>query len=121
MQVAATGHGDPERDIRTVTLCPRIAEFSSARAFEDMAAALNTNIAITERFLTSSDGTIVFAQAAGNSNLPTLVFIHGMALSTLVWARILQDVHLLKSFHLVSPLTAILSTKKFIWSQTGRV
>lgn len=67
-----------------------------------MTAAFNATVAIAERFITSLDGTTVFAQAAGNSSLPTLVFVHGLAMSALVWAKILQDMNLLRFFHLVS-------------------
>lgn len=67
-----------------------------------MTAAFNATIAIAERYITSSDGTAVFAQAVGDNRLPTLVFIHGLAMSALVWANILRDTRLLEFFQLVS-------------------
>ncbi|KAJ3519765.1 hypothetical protein NMY22_g13055 [Coprinellus aureogranulatus] len=69
---------------------------------KDMATTFNATVAIAERFITSSDGTSVFTQAVGDSRLPTLVFIHGLAMSALVWATILQDANLLRSFHLIA-------------------
>ncbi|KAJ3519764.1 hypothetical protein NMY22_g13054 [Coprinellus aureogranulatus] len=67
-----------------------------------MADAFNATVAVAERFITSTDGTSIFAQAVGDSRLPTLVFVHGLAMSALVWAKILQDANLLKFFHLVA-------------------
>ena len=66
-----------------------------------MVLGFNATVSVVEKFVTSSDGVEIFAQAAGNSHLPALVFIHGLALSALVWVKILQDANLLKSFHLV--------------------
>ena len=62
---------------------------------------LNATVSAVEKLVTSSDGVEIFAQAVGNSHLPALVFIHGLALSALVWAKILQDANLLKNFYLV--------------------
>ncbi|KAJ3519761.1 hypothetical protein NMY22_g13051 [Coprinellus aureogranulatus] len=67
-----------------------------------MAAAFNSTVAIAERIITSADGTSVFAQAVGDSRLPALVFVHGLAMSALVWAKILQDTNLLRFFHLIA-------------------
>lgn len=64
--------------------------------------AFNATVAVAERYLTSSDGTTVFAQAIGDSRLPTLVFVHGLAMSALVWANILRDTRLLRFFHLIA-------------------
>lgn len=50
----------------------------------------------------SSDGTLIFAEAAGNKNLPAIVFVHGLSLSSLVWSGILQDTRLLEYFYLVA-------------------
>ncbi|KAF5332240.1 hypothetical protein D9611_007987 [Ephemerocybe angulata] len=65
-------------------------------------AVLNATFAITERYVSSSDGTQIFAQAVGKPHLPTLVFVHGFALSALVWANIFRDANLLRYFHLVA-------------------
>jgi pimeloyl-ACP methyl ester carboxylesterase len=66
-----------------------------------MVLGLNATASVVEKFVTSSDGVEIFAQAVGDSRLPTLIFIHGLALSALVWVKILQDANLLKSFQLV--------------------
>ncbi|KAJ3519763.1 hypothetical protein NMY22_g13053 [Coprinellus aureogranulatus] len=67
-----------------------------------MTTKLDFSTTVEERSITSPDGTTIFAQAVGDSRLPTLVFIHGLAMSSLVWAKIFQDVKLLKSFYLVA-------------------
>jgi hypothetical protein len=58
--------------------------------------------AIASKSVTSEDGTTIFAQAAGDTSHPTLVFVHGFALSALVWNDIMRDKMLLEKFHLVS-------------------
>ncbi|KAF5338156.1 hypothetical protein D9611_014563 [Ephemerocybe angulata] len=63
-------------------------------------AVLHATFSLTERYVSSSDGTQIFAQAVGQPHLPTLVFVHGFALSALVWAHILHDTNLLRYFHL---------------------
>ncbi|TEB19335.1 alpha/beta-hydrolase [Coprinellus micaceus] len=67
-----------------------------------MVLGLNATASVVEKFVTSSDGVEIFAQAVGDSRLPTLIFIHGLALSALVWVKILRDANLLKSFQLVA-------------------
>ncbi|KAF6759656.1 Alpha/Beta hydrolase protein [Ephemerocybe angulata] len=62
----------------------------------------NSTLAITEKYISSSDGTQIFAQAVGNPHLPSLVFVHGFALSALVWASIFRDTNLLRYFHMVA-------------------
>ena len=56
---------------------------------------------LNEKALTSSDGTAVYAVAAGNPTKQAIVFIHGFALSAAVWEGILKDERLLKEFYLV--------------------
>ena len=60
-----------------------------------------TNYTLNEKALTSSDGTAVYAVAAGNPTNQAIVFIHGFALSAAVWEGILKDERLLKEFYLV--------------------
>ncbi|KAF6752106.1 Alpha/Beta hydrolase protein [Ephemerocybe angulata] len=67
-----------------------------------MAGVVNATLALTEKFVSSSDGTQIFAQAVGNSRLPALVFVHGFAVSALVWANIFRDTNLLRYFYLVA-------------------
>ncbi|TEB16203.1 alpha/beta-hydrolase [Coprinellus micaceus] len=59
-------------------------------------------LVIASKSVTLGDGTSVFVQAAGDSRRPTLVFVHGFALSALVWNDIMQDESLLQNFHLVA-------------------
>ncbi|KAH6904866.1 Alpha/Beta hydrolase protein [Coprinopsis sp. MPI-PUGE-AT-0042] len=57
---------------------------------------------VVERYITASDGTQIFATAVGQSHLPSLVFVHGYAFSTLIWASIIANSDLLKQFYLVA-------------------
>lgn len=57
---------------------------------------------VTQTVFSSTDGTLIYAEAIGNKHLPALVFVHGLALSALVWAQILRDPRLLQFFYLVS-------------------
>ncbi|KAF6759660.1 Alpha/Beta hydrolase protein [Ephemerocybe angulata] len=63
---------------------------------------VNTTIATTERFVTSTDGTQIFAKAVGDPRLPSIVFVHGFALSALVWTSILHEKKLLKYFQMIA-------------------
>lgn len=56
----------------------------------------------TQAFFASSDGTLIYAEAVGNKHLPGIVFLHGLALTSLVWEKILHDPRLLESFYLAS-------------------
>ncbi|KAH6902684.1 Alpha/Beta hydrolase protein [Coprinopsis sp. MPI-PUGE-AT-0042] len=68
--------------------------------------ASNSTIAalqpVVERYITASDGTQIFATAVGQSHLPSLVFVHGYAFSTLIWESIIANSDLLKQFYLVA-------------------
>ncbi|KAF5331354.1 hypothetical protein D9611_011878 [Ephemerocybe angulata] len=57
---------------------------------------------VTQALFPSSDGTLIYAEAIGNKNLPAIVFIHGLTLTALVWAHILHDARLLEYFYLVA-------------------
>ncbi|RXW24352.1 hypothetical protein EST38_g1459 [Candolleomyces aberdarensis] len=57
---------------------------------------------VTQTVFSSTDGTLVYAEAIGNKHLPALVFVHGLALTALVWAQILRDPRLLQFFYLVA-------------------
>ncbi|KAF5336898.1 hypothetical protein D9611_003056 [Ephemerocybe angulata] len=67
-----------------------------------MATTANAVHPITEKLVTSSDGTQIYAEAAGESGLPTIVLIHGFGLSALVFAKLLRDKDLLQHFHLIA-------------------
>ncbi|KDR74313.1 hypothetical protein GALMADRAFT_123754 [Galerina marginata CBS 339.88] len=55
-----------------------------------------------ERLLKSSDGADIFARAVGNHNNPSLVFIHGLALSGAVFDDLFKEEYLVDRFYLVS-------------------
>ncbi|KAF8164767.1 alpha/beta-hydrolase [Crassisporium funariophilum] len=55
-----------------------------------------------EKLLKSTDGTVIFARAVGNRENPSLVFVHGLALSGSVFDDLFKDKHLLDRFYLVS-------------------
>ncbi|KAH6902685.1 hypothetical protein BKA70DRAFT_1228965 [Coprinopsis sp. MPI-PUGE-AT-0042] len=63
--------------------------------------------AVVERYITASDGTQIFATAVGQSHLPSLVFVHGYAFSTLIWASILANSDLLRKLHTTYEDTAV--------------
>lgn len=58
-------------------------------------------MATDERVLTSSDGTRIWAEAAGNPANPAVVFIHGLACSALLFDKQFQDQALLDKLYLV--------------------
>ena len=53
------------------------------------------------RMLTSPDGTPIWAESAGDTTRPALVFVHGLSCTALGWDRQFADAALLASFHLV--------------------
>ncbi|PPQ82824.1 hypothetical protein CVT25_009199 [Psilocybe cyanescens] len=56
----------------------------------------------TEKILKSSDGTDIFARAVGLHHKPSLVFVHGLALSGAVFDDLFKNQDLLDRFYLVS-------------------
>ncbi|EIW57297.1 alpha/beta-hydrolase [Trametes versicolor FP-101664 SS1] len=56
---------------------------------------------ITERTFVSADDTQIYAESAGNSAKPAIVFIHGLASSGVCWDNQFSDPALLRDFHLV--------------------
>ncbi|GBE79337.1 Alpha/Beta hydrolase protein [Sparassis latifolia] len=54
-----------------------------------------------EEFLTSTDGTKLWAESAGDPSKPALVFIHGLACTALGFERQFTDPKLLENLHLV--------------------
>ncbi|KAF9480729.1 alpha/beta-hydrolase [Pholiota conissans] len=62
-----------------------------------LSALLSTAVVIT-----SSDGTDIFATAAGNPHNPSLVFVHGFALSGIVFDNLFHNKYLLAHFYLVA-------------------
>lgn len=55
----------------------------------------------TERTFVSVDDTQIYAESAGDSTKPTIVFIHGLASSGTCWDNQFSDPALLRDFHLV--------------------
>ncbi|KAI5996871.1 alpha beta-hydrolase [Pisolithus orientalis] len=55
---------------------------------------------ICKRIL-SDDGTPIYAEAVGNSSLPSIIFIHGLGLSSIVFEKLFQDRTLLNNAYLV--------------------
>ena len=53
------------------------------------------------RYLTSPDGTVIYADAIGNPKMPHLVFVHGLSLSTVVFDCIFSDPRYTASQYLV--------------------
>ena len=51
--------------------------------------------------LTSPDGTKIWAESAGDTSKPAIVFVHGLSCTALGWDEQFADVALRHSFHLV--------------------
>lgn len=51
--------------------------------------------------LTSPDGTLIWAEAAGNASAPAIVFIHGLGCTAAAFDKQFEDLRLLKHLHLV--------------------
>lgn len=56
---------------------------------------------MSARFLTSSDGGLVYAEAFGEPSKPPIVFIHGFSLSAAVWEALFKETSLKDHFYLV--------------------
>ncbi|KAJ7721466.1 alpha/beta-hydrolase [Mycena metata] len=57
--------------------------------------------ATVSKLCSSSDGTLIYAEASGNSTNPSVVFAHGFALSGIVFDKLFSDPRLLGKFYLV--------------------
>ncbi len=53
------------------------------------------------QFITSQDGTHIWADAAGTEGKPSVVFVHGFLTSSLNWTRQFGDRQLLESLYIV--------------------
>ena len=53
------------------------------------------------RFITSKDGSQIWAEDAGNKNGIPVVFIHGLACTSLVWDMQFKDPALLENLYMV--------------------
>ena len=51
--------------------------------------------------LTSPDGTQLWAESAGDTSKPAIVFVHGLSCTALGWDEQFADAGLRHSFHLV--------------------
>nr|GAT49062.1 predicted protein [Mycena chlorophos] len=49
----------------------------------------------------SSDGTRIYASATGNAQGQSIIFVHGFALSGIVFDNLFEDERMLQNFHLV--------------------
>ncbi|KAJ7033427.1 hypothetical protein C8F04DRAFT_957693 [Mycena alexandri] len=49
----------------------------------------------------SSDGTLIYAEASGNLTNPSVVFAHGFALRGIVFDKLFSDPRMLDKFYLV--------------------
>ncbi|KAI0368761.1 alpha/beta-hydrolase [Pilatotrama ljubarskyi] len=58
-------------------------------------------MAITERIVTSADGTKIIAESTGDSSKPAIVFVHGLSCTSLGWDCQFTDPDLLRDFYLV--------------------
>lgn len=56
---------------------------------------------LTSKYVTSSDGSKVYADALGNPNNPALILIHGVCLSCVVFDNILFETDFSNDFYLV--------------------
>lgn len=57
---------------------------------------------LVEKFVTSADGTKVFAGALGNPEKPSLIFVHGWTLNSSIFNELFTKLELSKEFYLVS-------------------
>jgi hypothetical protein len=58
--------------------------------------------ALTSKLVTSSDGALIYAEAAGDSSRPAIMFVPGLTMSGIVFEKQCEDEKLLQSFYLVS-------------------
>jgi hypothetical protein len=56
------------------------------------------------KLVTSSDGCEIFAEGAGNLDGPTIILVHGLGSSTVVFNNLFKDDKLLSKVYLVSEL-----------------
>ena len=54
------------------------------------------------RYLTSPDGTVIYADAIGNPSKPHIVFVHGLSLSGAVFDNVFTDTRYHSEFYMVS-------------------
>ena len=59
------------------------------------------------RYITSADGTKLYADAVGDPSKPSIVFIHGFALSASVFDSIFLEKSYTKEFYFVSRFPGI--------------
>jgi pimeloyl-ACP methyl ester carboxylesterase len=57
---------------------------------------------LTSKLCPSSDGTIIYAEAVGNPTNPSVVFVHGFALSGIVFDKLFADARMIDKLYLVS-------------------
>lgn len=64
--------------------------------------ATNPQTVTTSKLVKSADGTTIYADAVGNPQNPSLVFVHGFALSGAVFDRLFSNTKLNSKYYLVS-------------------
>ncbi|KAJ7198505.1 alpha/beta-hydrolase [Mycena pura] len=57
--------------------------------------------AAVSKLCPSTDGTLIYAEASGNPANPSVVFVHGFALSGIVFDKLFCDVRMLEKLYLV--------------------
>ena len=62
----------------------------------------HTTMAITHKYVTSADGTRLFAQAAGDPANPALVCVHGFACTSFAFRKQLASARLLEHIYVVA-------------------
>ena len=76
----------------------QILQLLSLSALALVAAA---GVAANVKHLSSADGTAVYAEAVGNPLNPHIVFLHGLALTNVVFDRIFHDADYAEKYYLV--------------------
>jgi pimeloyl-ACP methyl ester carboxylesterase len=66
----------------------------------------------TAKLVSSKDGALIYADAAGDPTKPCLVFLHGLALSAAVFDNIFANLKLTENFYLVRP-------SRVLWNRIG--
>lgn len=80
----------------------------------------------SSKFVTSEDGTKIWADAIGDPSKPSVVFIPGASSSTLIFNKQFEDPELTKNLHLVRRPPFIrsgllTSASRFVTMFAGRV
>jgi pimeloyl-ACP methyl ester carboxylesterase len=58
--------------------------------------------AVASKFVSSSDGSRIYAEAVGNPSNPAIVFVAGFTMSSIVFEKQFEDEALLSKLYMVS-------------------